>query len=232
MYCNSCGSQISDTAQFCTYCGNQVAVANNAPIYTNSYTTYNGSIGYSSRINDPAFAKYVKNSDRYAGIFGIMLAIAAVIGFYIAGEVSNELDNPESLFYGFIIAGMFLLITFFTILGKKKSKTWDGVVVDKKVEKKQRRVNTNSDDSYMETYIVYTVFIRSNEGKKHEIRVENDDTRYNYFQIGDHLRHHKGLNTYEKYDKSRDTVIFCNACSTMHSIHDEYCRRCKCPLLK
>jgi len=29
----------------------------------------------------------------------------------------------------------------------------------------------------------------------------NDDTLYKYFQIGDRVRHHGGLNSFEKYDK-------------------------------
>lgn len=252
MYCSSCGSKIADTANFCNYCGNQIIQTNSnnkenkqiidyeetkqsipmqtvtaSPVNTNSSL-----IGYSNKINDPAFAKYIKNSNRYAGIFGVFLALAAVIGFTIAGEVSNDLENPEALLYGCIIGGMFLLITFFSILGKKRSKTWDGIVIDKKIEKKQRKVNSNSEDAYTETYMLYTVLIRSDEGKKHEIHVENDDTLYNYYHINDKVRHHKGLNSYEKYDKSKDTVIFCNACATRHSIQEEYCRRCKCPLLK
>lgn len=229
MYCNQCGTIISEGAKFCKNCGNQVSETTQNESTQNSAI---GTVGYSNKIYDPAFSKYVKNSSKYALGFGIFLAVAAVIGFYIAGEVSNELDNPESLMYGFIIGGMFLLISLFTVLSKNKGTTWDGVVEDKKIERKRRRVNSGNDDSYMQNYTVFTVFIRANDGKKHEIRIEDNDSRYNYFQIGDQVRHHKGLNSYEKFDKSKDSIVFCNACATINQMNEENCHRCKCPLLK
>jgi len=188
-------------------------------------------MGFSSKINDPAFAKYLKNTNRWSAIFSIIIAAAAVIGFYIYGETSSEMENPQALYMGLGIGGMFLLIALFTIIGRKKSTTWDGTVVDKKIEKK-RRSQSSGDDHYWENYTLFTVFLRSDSGKKHKISVENDDTLYNYYQVGDRVRHHKGLNSYEKYDKSRDSIIFCNACASLNEIRDDYCFRCKCPLLK
>jgi len=188
--------------------------------------------GYSSKINDPAFAKYLKNNNRWAAIFSLILALAAVVGFYIAGETGAEgLENPQALFYGLGIGGMFLIIALFTIVGRKRSKTWDGVVVDKKTKKKQRRQGSQ-DDYYYVDYMEYVVTVQENGGKNHRMVAEDDDTVYNYYQIGDRLRHHAGLNSYEKYDKSQDSIIFCSACGTLCNIGDESCFRCKCPLLK
>lgn len=188
-------------------------------------------VGFSDKINDPAFAKYVANSNKYAGIFAGILAIVAIVGFYIAGETSSEMDNPESLYIGFGIAAMFLLIALFQIRGKKRGRTWDGVVVDKKVKEKTRR-RSSGDEDYWQKYLEYKVFICAENGKMHEIRVENDDTLYHYFSVGDKVRHHKGINSYEKFDKSNDTIIFCSACATLCDIADDFCFRCKCPLLK
>ena len=53
-----------------------------------------------------------------------------------------------------------------------------------------------------------------------------------YFKEGDRVRHHAGLNTYEKEDKTNDTFIFCNACLTRNDIQEQVCHKCKCPLLK
>ena len=188
-------------------------------------------IGFSNKINDPAFAKYLKNTNRWSAIFSIIIAFAAIIGFFIYGETSSEMDNPQALFIGLGIGGMFLLIALFTIIGRSKGTTWDGTVANKKVEKK-RRQKSSGDDYYWEDYTLFTVFIRRDSGKKQKISVENDDTIYNFYQIGDRVRHHKGLNSYEKYDKSKDTIIFCNACASLNDICDDYCFRCKCPLLK
>jgi len=189
-------------------------------------------IGYSTKINDPAFARYIKSSNNYAAYFSLGLAVIAVIGFVIAGETSDNIKNPEAFFYGLAIGGMFVVIALFQIMGRKRSKTWDGTVIDKKVVKKSLKRNTGDDDYVKEKYLEYQVVIKSDTGKKHTIKVTNDDTLYNYYKTSDKVRHHKGVNTFEKYDKSGDTIIFCNACSSLNPIENDICFRCKCPLLK
>lgn len=222
MYCKHCGITVPENSRFCTGCGAQTDGVSNA----------GGRIGYSPRIHDPAFARYLKNTNRWSAIFSLILAVAAVIGFYIYGETSGEMANPRALFIGLGIGGMFLSVALYTILARKASKTWDGVVVHKTVKKKSRRQSTGNNDYYIDYYTEYAVIIRDQRGKKYRLTAEDDNTRYNYFQVGDQVRHHAGLNSYEKYDKSRDSIIFCNACATLCDISDDFCRRCKCPLLK
>jgi len=185
--------------------------------------------GYSQKINDPAMAKYVKNANSWSAIFALILAVAAVSGFYIYGESSDEMENPESLYIGLTIGTMFLLIALFQIIGRNKSTTWDGTIVDKKIIQKRRH------DKYQKRwvdYLEYIVSIKADSGKMHFTSADDDDTKYNYYQIGDRVRHHKGLNTYEKQNKSGDSIIFCNACASLNDINEEYCFRCNCPLLK
>lgn len=198
-------------------------------------------VGYSEKINDPAFEKYIKNSNRWSFSFALIIAAIAIAGFFIYGEISSEMDNPQALFIGMGIGGMFTAIAALQIIRRKGSKTWDGEVVDRKAEKKRRKRYTTAhidedgrrhEDYVWEDYILYTVFIRDDNGKIHTIRTEDDDTVYNYYRVGDRVRHHGGLNSYEKYDKSGDNIIFCNACATLCDINDEICYCCKCPLLK
>ncbi|NEW81542.1 MAG: hypothetical protein GZ094_04150 [Mariniphaga sp.] len=190
---------------------------------------HNDLVGFSQKINHPALAKYVKDTNRWSGIFSLILAFAAVAGFFIAGETSSDMENPEALYIGLGIGSMFLLIAFFQIAGRNNSTTWDGKIVDKKIENKRRR--SKDDESWID-YTRYTVCIRSDKGKIHTTTAEDDDTKYNYYKIGDRVRHHKGLNTYEKENKSGDTIIFCNACASLNDINENFCFRCKCPLLK
>lgn len=186
-------------------------------------------IGYSQKINDPTFAKYVKNANRWSGYFSLGLAIVAVLGFFINGEVSDSMENPESLYIGLGIGSMFILIATFQIVGRNRSTTWDGTIIDKKTENKRRR--SKYDESWI-NYTKYTVSIRNDNGKIYSTSAEDDDTKYNYYRVGDRVRHHKGLNTYEKEDKSGDTIIFCNACASLNDIKEDFCFRCNCPLLK
>jgi len=227
MYCANCGTPLSEGARFCASCGrglNQMPqdISNTANLR-----------GFSTRINDPAFLKYVKNTNRWAAIFSIILAVAAVIGFYIAGEAGvDNMENPQALFIGFGIGGMFLTIALFQVLGRKRSITWDGTVEDKKIKKKTERHTSGDDDVRYEDYLEYSVIIRSDQGKEYTIRSRDSDILYNYYNISDRVRHHAGLNSYEKYDKTGDKFIPCNACGTLCDIGDDYCFRCKCPLLK
>lgn len=234
MYCKHCGAALSAGTRFCAGCGAQVAASVAAPIPFSPRPAA-GRVGYSPRIDDPAFARYVKNTNRWSGIFSVILAVAAVVGFAIAGETGAEgMSNPEALFIGIGIGGMFLTVALFTVIARKKSKTWDGTVVDKTVKKKSRTQSSGSgdSDSYVRYYTEYAVFIREDSsGRTHRLTAEDDDTRYNYFQVGDRVRHHAGLRSYEKYDKSRDSIVFCGACGTLCDIGDDLCRRCKCPLL-
>lgn len=250
MYCTNCGLQTADETKFCQYCGakinplpdgaaqavNQPPVANKPPITKVQSEASMPSIvnlrGFSARITDPAFAKYIKNTNRWSAIFSLILALVAVVGFYIAGEKgADNMENPQALYIGLGIGGMFLLIAIFQILGRKRSVTWDGTVEDKKVKKKTDRQRYGDDVRY-DDYLEYTVIIRSDQGKKYIIRHRDNYTIYNYYNIGNRVRHHGGLKSYEKYDKTGDKFIPCNACGTLCDIKEDYCFRCKCPLLK
>ncbi len=185
--------------------------------------------GYSTKIDDPAMARYLRDTKRWSAIFSIILAVVAIAGFYIYGETSSGMDNPEALYIGMGIGSMFILIALFQIAGRNRSTTWDGMVTDKKVKEKRRH------DKYQNRwveYLEYTVSMKADNGKMHYISAEDDDTLYNYYQIGNRVRHHKGLNSYEKQDKTGDSIIFCNACASLNDIQDDYCFRCNCPLLK
>lgn len=189
-------------------------------------------VGYSYKINDPAFAKYVADSKRYAWIFAWILTIAFVGGFSIYGATSNEMENPQAFLIGCGLGFMMLVIAFFTNLSKSRGKTWDGVVLEHKIEKKQRKVYRSGNDYYMQDYQLFKVIIKGDNGEKHELSAEDDETVYNYYHDGDKVRHHGKINTFEKYDKSKDDIIFCNACASLNQITDNICFRCKCPLLK
>ncbi len=216
MYCKNCGASMDEKSGICPVCKiQQVRLA-----------------GFSTRINDPAFKKYLKNSNQWSVLFSLLLAVIAVVGFFIYGSTSSEMENPQAVLIGAGIGGMFLMIALFQVIGRKTGKTWDGYVENKTVKEKVHKEKYNDGEVRYEKYLEYSVFIRSDQGKSHVISSKNDDTLYNYYKTGDRIRHHAGLNSYEKYDKSGDDFIPCNACGTLCDIKEEICNRCKCPLLK
>jgi hypothetical protein len=188
-----------------------------------------GIIGYSKKIDDPAFEKYVGDTRRWPFQFSLILALAAVLGFYFYGENGSQMDNPQAFHIGLVIGGMFILIALLTIAGKRTKRTWDGEVVDKRVIKKRKKKYMDNSHYNAGEYTIYIVYVKDDKGKSHEITAIDDETLFSYYRVGDKVRHHGGLNT---YDKSNDEIIFCNACSTLNDIDDDYCFRCGCPLLK
>jgi len=230
MYCKKCGAILSENDKFCASCGTVI----DFKFVESNPRTIGGHIGFSSKINDPSFTKYINKSNRWAVVFSAILAVAAIIGFFIYGQTSSEMENPQALFIGMGIGGMFVIIALFQVIARKRSRTWDGVVIDKTIKKKSRQQSCGSDtnDYYIQYFTEYSVIVQDKTGKKHRMVTEDDDTVYNYYKIGDCVRHHAGLNSYEKYDKSKDSIIFCNACATLCSINDDVCFRCNCPLLK
>jgi hypothetical protein len=186
-------------------------------------------MSYSDKIHDQAFDKYLQNTKNWKFQFSLIIAAIAIAGFYFYGAFSNEMDNPEALQIGLGIGLMFILIGFFSGKPKSNGQTWDGVVIDKKIIKTRKDIGYGKRNA--ERY-VFTVFIKCETGKVHEIRNEDDETVYDYYKIGDKVRHHGRLNSYEKLDKSDDTIIFCNACAFLHDINENVCLNCGCPLLK
>lgn len=181
------------------------------------------SMSFSQKIEDPAYSKYKRDSITWSFLFSFILAIIAVIAFPIYGNHTGELDWPESLFYGMGIGGMFIAIATLQTAKRKLDKTWDGVIVDK------QSYNVNSKGEYKTRYILK---IEKDSGKVKTIKWTDYPDIFNYYDIGDRVRHHKGLFYFEKYDKSRDTEILCISCIYFNDIKEEFCIRCKCPLLK
>lgn len=175
-------------------------------------------MAYSPKINDPAFDRYLRNTRKWKLQFSLILATVAIAGFYLYGAFSDEMDNPEALRIGMVISSIFIVVGLLSARSRKRA-FWDGLVIDKKIRKTEK-------------YLVYTVYIKSQTGKVHERRYENDNTVFNYYKIGDEVRFHGKLNSYEKFDKSGDDIIFCNACAFLHEIDEDVCRNCGCPLLK
>ncbi len=235
MICSNCGAKALGNINFCTECGTSLVLVTddkvNTPGRTEPAEGSGSLIGYSERINDPAFARYQRNTTIWAFAFSTILALVVIISFYIYGERSYEMDNPEALFIGMGIGGMFLAIALLTTISRASGSTYDAVLIDKKIEKKRRR-QQSGDDYYMEKYTLYTLTFKTDQGKIKTMTAEDDDTKYNYYKIGDKVRHHQGLNSWEKYDKSGDSIIFCNACGDINDINDDKCHRCYCPLLK
>jgi hypothetical protein len=70
MYCKHCGTALPDDIRFCPGCGTQTG---NQPDSRPAAGV--GRIGYSERIHDPAFARYLKHTNRWSAMFSMILAV-------------------------------------------------------------------------------------------------------------------------------------------------------------
>jgi hypothetical protein len=176
-------------------------------------------MAYSGRIHDPCFDRYIKRTKDYRFLFAFVLAFIAVTGFYVYGETSRAMDNPEAFYVGLTIGILFFAIGIYAAFSGKATLTWDGTVVDKAIV--QKKENTH-----------FIVYVEDQKRHRHQIVAENDSTLYDYYKIGEKVRYHGKLKTYEKFDKSQDDVCFCNACCFMNTKQADKCINCGCLLLK
>jgi len=189
-----------------------------------------GPVGFSDRCNSPEIlAAAQKNKKSSIGCMWILVFVP-LIGFPIAGLLMDDFPFGESLVIGVGIALVMLVVN---LLGLRRTKQpmWEGVVVNK--YSKEKSEHRGGEDDNWRTYTEYNTIINTDAGKKKTI-VEKDSGRhmYDYLSVGDRVRFHPRFGTYEKYDKSKDRIIYCNVCSMINPIQNDRCKRCNNLLFK
>lgn len=151
------------------------------------------------------------------------------IGFLLAGLFIDEMPLGEAIIIGTVLGLLMLVINLMRIRDMKRP-VWEGVVTQK--YQKERREHNRNDDN-MTTYTEFTTVIKIDAGKKKKI-IERDSRRhmYDYLSAGDRVRYYPTFGTYEKYDKSKDRIIYCNVCSMMNPNVNDRCKRCNNFLFK
>ena len=234
--CTACGAKLPEGAEFCIGCGKAVNLRKPEPMEVSQAASSAppqggaGLVGFSDRYNCPEIlAAAQKNKKSSIGCMWILVFVP-LIGFPIAGLLMDDFPFGESLVIGIGIALVMLIVNLLA-LRRTKQPMWEGVVVNKYSKEKSEH-RGGEDDNYR-TYTEYTTIINTDAGKKKTI-VEKDSRRhmYDYLSVGDRVRFHPQFGTYEKYDKSKDRIIYCNVCSMMNPIQNDRCKRCNNLLFK
>ena len=236
MYCYNCGAKLLEDAGFCSGCGKAVnleKLKQIEPRQSVSFLSPQGSIdlvGFSDRCNSPEILAAVQKIRRSSVGFMWVLFFLPLIGFPIAGLLMDDLPFGESLVIGIGIAFVMHIVNLLAFR-RTKQPMWEGVVVNK--YSKEKRENRGGEDDNWGTYTEYITVIKTDTGKKKTI-VEYDSRRsmYDYLSLGDRVRYHPRFGTYEKYDKSKDRIIYCNVCTVMNPIQNDRCKRCNNLLFK
>lgn len=256
--CRSCGAKLPEKAAFCTNCGTPVQEAKDAGKNTSgqvSVSSQRGAslqsrgpsqsnepskgnfpsqkeinlVGWSERSNDPEILEAARKNKKSAIGCAWILLLLFPAGFIVAGLLIEEMPLGEAVVIG-VALGLFTLVINLWRLKDLKGPIWEGVVTQK--YNKERREHNRDDDS-MTTYTEFTTVIKKDTGKENRI-VERDSRRhmYDYLTVGDRVRYHPAFGTYEKYDKSKDRIIYCNVCFMMNPITNDRCKRCNKLLFK
>jgi ribosomal protein L40E len=234
--CKACGAELPEGAEFCIGCGAAVSPAvpqsmepsrAAAPARSQGGT---GLVGFSDRYNCPEILAAAQKNKKFSIGCMWILVFVPLIGFPVAGLLMDDFPFGESLIIGVGIALVMLIVNLLA-LRRTKQPMWEGLVVNKYSKEKSEH-RGGEDDNYR-TYTEYTTIINTDAGKKKTI-VEKDSGRhmYDYLSVGDRVRFHPRFGTYEKYDKSKDRIIYCNVCSIMNPIQNDRCKRCDNLLFK
>lgn len=234
--CTACGMELPDGAEFCIGCGKAVSRAASeavTPIQAAHSAPPQGSaglVGFSDRCNSPEILAAAQENKKFSIGCMWILVFVPLIGFPVAGLLMDDFPFGESLVIGVGIA-LIMLVVNLLALRKTKQPIWEGVVINKYSKEKSEH-RGGEEDNYR-TYTEYTTVINTDAGKKKTI-VEKDSGRhmYDYLSVGDRVRFHPRFGTYEKYDKSKDRIIYCNVCSMMNPIQNDRCKRCNNLLFK
>jgi hypothetical protein len=234
--CTACGATLPEGAEFCIGCGKAVNSATSEPMEPHHVATPAppqsgaGLVGFSDRYNCPEILAAAQKNKKFSIGCMWILVFVPLIGFPVAGLLMDDFPFGESIIIGMGIA---LVMLVFNLLALRRTKQpmWEGVVVNQYSKEKSEH-RGGEDDNYR-TYTEYTTIINTDAGKKKTI-VEKGSGRhmYDYLSVGDRVRFHPKFGTYEKYDKSKDRIIYCNVCSMMNPIQNDRCKRCNNLLFK
>ncbi len=210
--CGQCGGSIPDTARFCPACGAAFSGAGGG-----------GLVGFSERCFAPEIiAAAEKRRKSNAGCIW-MVAFAPLAILAILGLLVEELPFTDALIIGGAFAIAVLIIGFFASRGAKRPM-WEGTVSRKYSREKSERISKESGD--YRYYTAYYTEIIADNGRKRTVQEKDKRQIYDYFAVGDRVRYHPRFGAYEKYDKSRDRIIYCVVCSEKNPIQNDRCEKC------
>lgn len=225
MLCKKCGAQITENTEFCKECGTATGEA--ASLASGDTT---GLVGWSTRYKDPEIIAVIKKKNKGVISYAWALVLVFPIGFLIAGLFMKTMPLAGGLIIG-VALGLLIVGINMVFIKNRRNQIWEGVITEK-YQREKREDNDSDADSDHDDDTDYVLVVEKTNGQKHHMIYHNRREIYDYFQIGDRVRYYVGLSTYEKYDKSGDSIVYCNVCSAENPILNDRCKRCNNLLFK
>ena|GEM_PF-3901039 len=191
-------------------------------------------VGYSPVVNTPEFLsyakKYYKKSRAVAIVFTILLPFIGALGGAMVSEGSTV-----GIVIGAILGIIGIAVLWLGEISKKKKREQavmiDGTITDIKYFNDSTSGpgdggTSNEDD------VRVKITLLDSTGREHHAEFSCNKKIYDYYKIGETVRHHCQIDFLEKYDKSRDSYTLCALCKTKADINAVRCPKCNAPLLK
>jgi len=186
VFCGSCGTRLESGTQAPQqgYNAGQAYASQPAPKMQYGGGTAYGSGGYggpgsirtgvpargwSDRVNDPRILAAMQKSRGISRIASIFFIPLPLLGFMIYSAVTDELEMGDAVKYGAIVSLIFLAFTLYSFRSSKKEKSYEGVVIDKRIQNAARRRGRSSgvDDNSREEYVTV---VQTTTGEIKEIK--------------------------------------------------------------
>lgn len=232
-YCWNCGKNVEKGHDTCPFCG---ALYDGDGRFGSTPAGDAGGVGWSNKENHKSFEIYYNRNKKAFQIFMVILSfIIGFVLFIFPGELDFNFNEEGLKIYAGVLAIVWGIDLIWYFVNNKSRKDWEGVVENKNIEEYTHTIEDKETGEIRTEYHTRFIvnFVR-NDGKHEKLSVRDSPAWYEYLNIGDRVRYHgkKGMNYYEKYDRSRDEYIPCAGCGAHRDARENYCGRCGCILLK
>ncbi|TFG83112.1 MAG: hypothetical protein E4G74_01700 [Erysipelotrichales bacterium] len=190
--------------------------------------------GFADLLEYPALTQYLKKS-RKIGKFALwIMSLAPFIGFVSYSVLTGDMDIKEALWVGTIVSAIFMVFSIsFAVKEKSRQGTWTGTIMDMKREKVVEKVTEFDETRWVKMEHYSMTIHRDDRSKPFLHKLGGNENVFNYYKVGDKVRHIAGAFHLEKYDKTGDGEIICVMCGGLYDIDtDNKCGFCRLPLLK
>ena len=241
MYCDACGAQIPLDSRFCPECGHgmaetegQSSVSEDQRAQTQRKPTVRERKGFANLRDYPELTGHLKKSRKMGKVAAVIMSLAPFLGFVLYAGITGDMEMEEAMMVGAGVSVIFMFFAIsFAIKEKSRQVSWEGTVMDKKIEKRREKV-TEYDETRMVMVDHRIMTIQKDNGSKPEKRdYGGNEQVFDYYRVGDRIRQIPGAFHFEKYDKTGDDEVICVMCGGMYDMEqDTKCSLCRLPLLK
>lgn len=241
MFCDACGAKIPQGSRFCPECGYNLEDMNSQPAdapekapKAEPRQSVKERIGFANLKDYPELTRHLKKSKKIGKVAAIIMSVAPFVGFVLYSGITGDMEMEEALMVGAGVSAIFMIFSIsFALKEKSRQVSWEGTVIDKKIEKRREKV-TEYDETrmVMVEHRIMTIR-RDNGGKLEKADFGGNEPLFNYYKVGDRLRHIPGAFHFDKYDKTGDDEVICVMCGGLYDREqDTRCQLCRLPLLK